>query len=367
MTDIDSKIFNTQKTDYETPSLFLGQDMGLMDTVNKRYPDIEKLYKKMKSLDWDENEFDFTSCVTDFKTCNKSIYEMMIMTLAWQWEADSVAAKSISSIVAPFVTSTELWSAWQRVADNEVVHALTYSEIVRNSFDNPSDVLQSILAVNESIARLETVASVFSKTFQTSHKLALKMVEKNQDTYDDIFMFTCALYCLERIQFMASFAVTFAIADTGLFVPIGKAVQKICQDEFEVHAELDKAILNHELQTEFGLMAFNRNKDKIKNMIDEIVLCEFAWIDKLFSEGRELLGVTPELLKAWVLYNAGDVYSFFRFEPIQEIPKKIPLGFMTDWMNINAIQAAPQEEKTGAYMLGMVVNDAGSEVIEIDL
>lgn len=366
MSNINSKIFNTAKTDYETPSLFLGQDLGLLDTVNKAFPDIEKLYKKMKSLDWDENEFDFTSCNTDFKTCSKSVYEMMIMTLAWQWEADSVAAKSISPIVAPFVTSSELWAAWQRVADNEVIHALTYSEIVRNSFDNPKDVLESILAVTESLQRLESVASVMEQAYTTSHKLALGLVEKDQETYNSIYMFTCALYCLERIQFMASFAVTFAIADTGLFVPIGKAVQKICQEEYEVHSELDKAILDNEFRTSFGLMAFNQCKDKILKLINEVVQSEFNWIDKLFSEGRELLGVTPELLKQWVLFNAADVYTFFKFESPWELPKKNPLGFMEDWMDINSIQAAPQEEKTGAYMLGMVVGDLGDEAIDMD-
>lgn len=130
---------------------------------------------------------------------------------------------------------------------------------------------------------------------------------------------------------------------------------------------LDLGILENEFKTSFGLMAFNQNKHLIKQMIDEVVQTEFNWIDVLFSEGRELLGVTPELLKSWVLYNAGDVYNFFRFKTEHEIPKKIPLGFMVDWMNINAIQAAPQEEKTGAYMLGMITNDAGNEEIEIDL
>ena len=42
---ISNTIFNIEKTDYTTPSLFMGEQPGLMDTVNKKYPEIWKLYK----------------------------------------------------------------------------------------------------------------------------------------------------------------------------------------------------------------------------------------------------------------------------------------------------------------------------------
>lgn len=354
---IDKNIFNTEKTDYETPSLFLGQEMGLIDTVNRHHPKINDLYKLMKSLDWDENEFDFDTCKVDFKTCDRNTYDMMIRTLAWQWEADSVASRSITPIVAPFCSDSDLWIAQVAITQNEGVHARCYSEIVRNSFDNPSDVLGDILAVKPSLERLGTISKVFADAHKASHQLALGLIPKNQETYDKVFLLYCALLCLERIQFMSSFAVTFAIANTGLFNQIGKAVQKICQDEFEVHAEFDKVILDYEMQNEMGLMAFNRNRDLIKKMIDETVETEFNWNKYLFSEGRELTGVTMNGLNSQVLWSAGDVYDFFRIKSDYDIPKKMPLGYMTEWMNINAIQAAPQEERFGAYMLGQVEND----------
>ena len=64
MSKINENIFNTNKTDYERTPLFLGQAPGLFDTVNKNYPKIWNLYKLMKSLDWDENEFNYTTCNT---------------------------------------------------------------------------------------------------------------------------------------------------------------------------------------------------------------------------------------------------------------------------------------------------------------
>lgn len=364
---IDSKIFNTEKTDYKAPSLFMGQQLGLLDTINKNYPEIFKLYKKQKSLDWDESEFDFTGCNTEFKTCSKNTYEIMIRTLSWQWEADSVACKSIIPIIAPFVTSTELWVAWLRIADAESTHSLTYSEMVRNSFDNPDEVLKEILEVSEALQRMDVVADTFSKVYDTSLALATGKIQKDQSAYEDIYMFVVAMYCLERIQFVASFAVTFAVANSGQFVQFGKAVQKICQEEFEVHQLLDRAVLDYEAMTEHGQLARINNKERIEALVLSVIESELKWVGYLLSEDRELVGMTPELLKGWVLYNSKDVLDYFDIKHSYDIPTKNPIPFIEDWIDINRIQASPQEEKNGQYMLGMVMDDLVDDVIEMDI
>ncbi len=691
MSDINSKVFNSSKTDYNKVSLLLGdQDVGLFDTVNKQYPEIWKLYKAQKSQDWDENEFDYSSCNVEFKSCSKSQYDMMIRTLAWQWEADSVASRAIAPILAPFISSSELWAAWLKVTEiecltpdhevltptgwksiatvtkedkvaqwdegvasfvhptntikkafsgqvysfkntqnhmNQVVtpnhrlvkvdkrsgekvvglaetfdydlgatsgsfhcpvsgvlvgehttltpleqfyiaaqadggvserytgercgsipvwfgfakdrkvkrlfeicsaanlpirelsgeergsgrnplrkfkvdvpldlcvdfknfswvdlsdkgsgwceafieelllwdgtmnktcislsttnkkvaevsqmvgvlgglkthfrvgednrketfsdvytvtfkrnahvsgqvikktsfnyegdvycltvpssfffvrregavsvtgnclHSATYSEIVRCSFDNPEEVLGEILKVTESFGRLEVVADVFSKAYTTSHKYALGQVGNDQETYNDAFMFIVALLALERIQFMSSFAVTFAICDTGLFQPIGKAIQKIAQDELEIHVALDKAVLKHEMTTERGKVAFQQNKDLIKHLIDEVVDSELAWTDYLFSEGRELVGLNPDYVKKWALFNAKDVYGLFGIESKHPLPRTNPLKFMENWLDISKTQPAPQEQDIGQYRVGIMRRDDEGEAFDAD-
>jgi len=354
---LNDKIFNLEKKDYVIPSLFLGESMGFLDSINKHYPNLFDLYKKMKSQDWDENEFNFTSCNVEFKTCPKNIYDMMLLTLAWKWEADSIASRSVFAITAPFISSNELNCLWQRISENECLHALTYSEIVRNSFDNSAEILDYLSTLNNVFDRSYIVTEIFAYTFDIGHKLSLGLIPKDQTAYDAIFMFVVTLYCLERIQFMASFAVTFAIADSGIFVPIGKAVQKICKDEFDIHVKACKTILNYELVTERGLMTFNRMKPKISELLTSIIESEFKWINYLFSDGRELVGMDAELLKKWVLFNAADVYNFFGIQSSIELPNKNPLGFIEEWINIDKIQGSPQEEKTAAYLVGAIIND----------
>ncbi len=360
-------IFNTQKTDYEKPLLFLGQEPGLLDSVNKSYPEIWKLYKKMKKLDWDENEFDFSPCLVEFATCPRDSYEIMIRTLTWQWEADSVASRSIAVLFAPFVTSSELWALYMRITDNEVIHSLTYSEIVRSSFANPNEVLKDVLAAQEPLQRLSCVAEIFQQAAIAGRQYQDGLRKNDDDLYDVVFMLVVALYCLERVQFMASFAITFTFGNAGQFVQPAKAVQKICQDELEIHARTGETVLLNEISTPRGRAALKRLLPRIKRTLDEVVLGEYGWLDYLFMGGVELTGGNKDKYVATTNYFAGPAYEIFGLIPDFSVPKKIPLGFLTDWIDINGIQPAPQEEKNGQYLLGGVVDNSSGVVFDDNL
>lgn len=365
---IDKSILNVSKTDYGEYPLFLGQqEMGLFDTINKKYPSIWSYYKEMRSLDWSEDEFDFSSCNLMFKSCPKSVADKMIKTLAWQWEADSIASKSLYAIMAPFISSPELMALWQRVSENEIVHAATYSEIVRMSFDDPETVLDEILEVREALQRLETVSKVFAEAYEASHRYALGEIPNDQETYNKVFMFLVAMYSLEAIQFMSSFAVTFAICDSGLFQPIGKAVQKIAQDEYEVHKESMREIIKIELKTERGQNALVSCKEDISNLLNEVVNSELSWLnDFLFEDGKELVGVNAESCGKWTLFNAKPVFKLLKVECEHSFPQKNPFKFMENWLDMSKIQPAPQEEDVGAYKVGMVKRTDTGKVFDCD-
>ncbi len=365
---VSNYVFNLNKTQeqYSDTGLFFSGKPGLFDTVNKKYPKIWALYKEMKSLDWDESEVDYSRCNADFKNCPRSVSDMMIRTLAWQWEADSIASRAIAPVLAPFISSSELWAAWQRISDNEVIHAAAYSEIVRMSFDNPSEVLADVLSIQESVVRLEIVAKSFEDLYVVSHKYALDLIKVDQKVYNVLYKGIIALLLLERIQFMSSFAITFTIADSGWFQPIGAIVKKIAQDELEIHCELDKAVLEIEHKTTMGLLAREQTKADVLKMFNEVVEGEFAFVDYLFSEGRSLIGTNADIIKQWVLFNAKDVAYFLDLHTEHKFPKTNPMPHLEMWLNMNKQQAAPQEQDVVAYKVGVIVDDAGNSAIDVD-
>ena len=366
---IPNSIFNVDKKDYEVTPLFLGDSPGLLDSVNKQYPKIWKLYKDMKLLDWDENEFDYSTCMAEFQTATRDEYEIMIMTLAWQWEADSVASHSIAPIVAPFVSSSELWAAWLRISDNETIHALTYSEIVRGSFSNPKEVMDSVLGEVAAFKRLSVVAEVMGETKKVAAMLMDRRMERDDPrARDAIMLFTIALLLLERVQFMSSFAITFTFGQMGRFMPIVKAVQKICNEEFNIHAQLDKEILRIEMATELGRASFERIKPRVLAMIKEVTQNELDWTNnRLFAEGRQLAGSNAKSICDWVIFGANDVYDTLGLVNTDfPIIRKNPLKYLEDWIDINKNQPSPQEEKPGNYLLGGFVNNTEGKVYDVD-
>jgi ribonucleoside-diphosphate reductase beta chain len=366
---LQKNIFNTQKTDYNVPSLFLGENPGLFDTIHDHYPKITALFERLKSLDWSVKLFgdSFVSCNQEFKTCPRNIYDAMIRTLAWQWEADSIAARSIIGVSSNFISSSQLFEAYSQIQTNEVVHSRSYSEIVRMSFDNPADVFKDILAIQEALKRSKTITEVFNKAYITNQKLGLGLVENNQETYNDIFMFVVANNILETIQFPGSFAVSFAVADSGWFQPIGSCLQKINQDEVEVHARLGRVVLDYELTTDRGLMAFNQCRDKINAIYHEVIESEFAWNKDLFSNGRTVPNLNEELSNKYVLYTAKPIKDYFYIDSPYEAPKKNPIPFVEDWINVDRMQSAAQEERPISYLLNSLVKDVDDKPINIDL
>lgn len=366
---LPATIFNTKKTDYENSTLILGAERpGLLDSINKQHPTLTALYQQLRMQDWDALEFPHTACLLEFKTCSPNEYEAMISTIAWQWEADTAAARTLIPVMAPFITSSDLWKLYSRIGDNEVLHSLAYSEIVANSFEKPEEIISDIMARQNAYDRLEIVANVYGEAYQASHEYALDRIPNNQDLYDTVFKFLLTTYCLESIQFMSSFAVTFSFAKQGRFASIGDTVQKICVDELLIHVRTGEYVLDWELRSERGMMAFNRLRGWISELLEGIVKTEYLWTDRLFENGNELTGVTRPLLYAWVNYRATKVYDFLRMPCPEWIARRVnPLPWMDDWTKINSRQHSPQESRGGNYSLGGFIDTLGNKPIVYNL
>lgn len=357
-------VFNQDNQEWKTGkyNLFLGEAPGLYDSINVTHPKIFKLYKEQKSADWSEDEIDLEQSRIDMLTCAPEVREIMVENLALQWEADSIAARSIAPLFAPFVTNSEYWAALLKVSEIEVLHALTYSEIVRVCMSNPKEIFERIMKNDAIIGRMEVVAKAFNELKTAGAKYSLGQMTK-EEAYPIVMRAVVALFCLERLQFVDSFAATFGVVETGVYQGIGKLVQKIMQDERYIHAELGKYAIQTELATERGKEWFEKERETIRAMIDEVVQSEYTWNTHLFSNGRKCVGFTQQNGVDWIDYNAQDVYKVFGFEPPRVVEKN-PLKYMENWLDLNKTQNANQEGDQANYRLNIIVDDLGDKIIE---
>lgn len=367
-------IFNTDKTavDYSQVQIIGNGDVGLLDTINKRFQKIWDLYKELKSLDWDENEFDYSQCLQDFKKAPTDTSEAMIKTIMWQWESDSVASQCPAVILAPYQPCTELWEAELRINDNESIHGNTYSEIVRLSFDIPQDVLKEMLNKTETYRRLEVIGKALKEVKRSSATInymrECEGVEPTQEKmYHDMILFYFCMWVLERVQFMASFAITFTICQSGWFQAIGMAVKKICQDEFEVHSEFRKEVLKELRSHPIGAVVFESLKPRLSKILDEVLDCEINWVyaDVFDNGNKSLVGTNADLVSQWTLFCAKPIVHELKLDSKHKFPTKNPMPHLEEWIDITKNQAAPQEQDNPAYKVNIVQRDDVGVIFEI--
>lgn len=340
--------------------LFLGQELGLHDSINRPYPELFDLFKKLKSLDWSEDEIKLHQDRMDFEEVDKSTYDVMIKTLSWQYEADSLASRSIVSLFAPFISNSDLSQMMLKWSENESLHALTYSEIIRQCIKRPEDVFEEIISNENVTDRSGEIAQAFSelKVLGAKYTLDPESVDSEEVRQTLLKTLVC-LYCLEQMEFMASFACTFALAERELFLGVASLVQKIMIDE-TIHTRMDEAILDILMKDEVWQRSYLNIKYDLQEIVDSVYQQEVSWSEYIFSEGRSVVGLNTGLLKEWVNYKAQVVYKKLDLKRPFNVVEDNPLPWMEGWLDIDSQQTAAQEADLNNYRLNSVVDDTKS-------
>ena len=348
---------NKSHLEAETP-LHFGERLGIHDTINVRHQYIEDLFQYLKSIDWNEKEVDLTRDKQQFESCPTAIRDIMIKNLSYQSELDSVASRSAGVLIAPFITNSELWRCLVRIADNEVLHSATYTQIIRMCLQEPQEFFDEVYKNQAVLDRASKVIEVFDEIAKQSAEYTLTGVvtEKMKEA---VVKYWVAMYCLERLEFMVSFSATFALAEQDYFLGIATLVQKIMIDEFSVHKNLDKyviKIVKSELKE-----TFDKLKLEILQIVEDVRKSEYDWAEYLFSEGRSVVGLNEQLSKKFVDFCSQDLYDDLGFELPFERIEETPLPYMNKWLNIDGIQIANQETQNSNYMLNSWFDDTNED------
>jgi ribonucleoside-diphosphate reductase beta chain len=341
--------FNSENKSHlgKKSKLFLGEPLGILDTVNVQYPKLEALYQTQLSQIWNEFEVDLTQDKQDMQQLPKETVDLMVKSLMWQTAADSVASRSIHETIGKFCTNSELScviSAWSFF---ETIHARTYSHIIKQTFVNPNELFGELYADAEVMRRSELIFETFERVANLDEWTS---EEKVKDTIIQL-MFTLA--CLESVAFMGSFAVTFGIAETGKFNGIAQLVKLVCRDEL-LHARMSMTTLDYLKADPEWSEAMTRNQEANATILSEVVSAEARWADYLFSEGRKVIGLNAELLKDYTCYISQPLERFTGWEPSDMAN---PLKYMDKYVDSSKYQAAAQEIQLTNYRIGAIEDD----------
>lgn len=333
--------------------LFLGESLGIVDTINIQYPQLEDLYVKQMSQIWNEFEIDLSQDKMDMKNVSQDTKDLMVKTIMWQTSADSSASRSIVELLGKYVTNSELLNMITAQTLFEVIHARSYSHIIKQTFPDPSKMINDIYNEQGVMDRLSPIIKAFDEMER------LTGCDDEKAIRQGIIKTLVALLALEAISFMSSFAVTFALTETGVFQGIGQIVTLIAKDEV-LHTRMDYEVLNILKSDPQYKMDLAFLSEDIKEILDCVVEQEKVWSDYLFSGGRQVIGLNAPLLKEYVYHMAKPVYDALGVEYDFPLVEENPLPYMDKYIDSSLQFPAPQEIQLVNYKIGSIKDDTDS-------
>lgn len=352
----------------EKSSLILGNKVGLIQNIYEHYPTIANLRDVAFKQAWRWDEIDMTPDIDQVNNPDfRKEVDILIETLSFQAAGDSLAARGVSTILRPIISSNALEGLcveWER---QELVHGLTYSEILRVVFADRSTELLNYIAQNKNaLQRALYMGKIFNETYVNNIKYEMGSRNYKKNHIEEIkrlvVKYFTVMLCLEAISFKASFASTFMLVETtGAFTRIGKNIQLIAKDEL-LHSEFSREIIRLLKEDKEWRDVFNDDEVILFNKfaISTILGYEYEWSRNLFSNGRTMIGLNANILQDYTGFCARYVYDSLEYpycDPVRNV-KSNPLPELDrKWFCLDLIQTASQEIPINNYRLNSVRNN----------
>lgn len=366
-----STVFN-REWDHNEARLFLGQELGIADYVNVRYPRLEELALLQRSQFWVETEISLENDKKQWPNLPQHIKNKTLLNLAWQTQADSIITRAPEDAINKLVSRPELEGMLIQWSYFENIHSRAYSNIIRNVLPNPGEFIATVQANDEAFARLALPVTVIDEMSELAdlwlkEREAIELAQEDdvmclaphefqeltEQLQQKILEFYYAVYALEAIMFFASFACTFALAENDILTGIAKNLQLIAKDE-ALHTVMAMEVLRIIQSGEFPPHVVAAAQANAPKILRSILETEINWAHYIFPEGEDIPGLNADLLVEYLYYNARLAFMAINIPWPEDLPviMEDPIGWMKGWLNTKNQQVAPQEAQITNYRVG---------------
>ena len=326
----------------KTRPMFFGPPVGIQRYDVQKYKYFEDMTKQQLSYFWLPQEINLVKDNGDFKRCNEAQKRIFTLNLKYQILLDSIQSQGISTAFVPYCSLPELESALLTWSQFECIHSRSYTYIIKNLYQDPSQVFDEILEDQSIINRAKSSQKYYDKHIKNPTKESLLLAMVN-------------VFILEGIRFYTSFASTFAFAESQILEGSAKIVSLIARDE-NLHMALSSYIINKWKKDEMDMKEIiDDNRKVIKEMMDTAVEEEYEWAQYLFKQGS-LIGLNAELCQQYIMWLATDRLKKIGISKSYGVDKN-PLPWMNNWLNSKNVQVAPQETEISSYLVGGIKQD----------
>jgi ribonucleoside-diphosphate reductase beta chain len=350
--------YNLHKpTDYLNRKMFL--DPAGPVTI-QRFEEVK--YKKIADFEttargfyWVPEEITLSKDSNDFKESSDAVKHIFTSNLLRQTALDSLQGRGPAQVFTPCVSLPELEALmynWSFFETN--IHSRSYSHIIRNIYNVPKEVFNTIHDTQEIV----DMASSVGKYYDLLHRLNCNK-ELNEDSVTEnehiraIWLALNASYALEAFRFMVSFATSLAMVENKIFIGNGNIISLILQDEL-LHKGWTAWVINQVAKEDprFALAKQECEKE-VYDMYMEVIQEEKAWADYLFKKGP-VIGLNANILKDFVDYTALISLKEIGIKYTEPAPKNTPIPWFNKHVSTDKKQTALQESESTNYVIGVM-------------
>ena len=344
------------KTDYLNRKMFL--DPAGPVTIQRfeevKYNKLTKFEAEARGFFWVPEEISLTKDANDFKEATDTVRHIFTSNLLRQTALDSLQGRGPSQIFTPVCSIPELEAlmyAWTFFETN--IHSRSYSHIIRNIYNVPKDIFNTIHDTQEIIDMASSVGNYYEALHVVNCKVELGLEVTEKEHIKAIWLALHASYALEAFRFMVSFATSLAMVENRIFIGNGNIISLILQDEI-LHKDWTAWLINQVVKEDprFAEIKAECEAEVYKLYMD--VICEEKqWADYLFNKGP-VIGLNANILKEFVDYTAVGALKEVGIKYQTPAPKTTPIPWFNKHVNTSNKQTALQESESTNYVIGVM-------------
>lgn len=345
-----------KKTDYLSRKMFLDPEgpVTIQRFEEVKYRKIADFETTARGFFWVPEEISLTKDAQDFKEASDAIKHIFTSNLLRQTALDSLQGRGPSQIFTPVVSLPELEALvynWSFFETN--IHSRSYSHIIRNIYNVPKDVFNTIHDTKEIVDMASSVGAYYDKLHLINCLIETGEKIDERTHIKAIWLALHASYALEAFRFMVSFATSLAMVENKIFIGNGNIISLILQDEL-LHKGWTAYLINQVTKDDQRFAEIEREcEQEVLQIYRDVIAEEKSWADYLFQKGP-VIGLNANILKDFVDFTASQALKDIGIKYWNNHPKTTPIPWFNKHSDTSKKQTALQENESTNYVIGVM-------------
>jgi ribonucleoside-diphosphate reductase beta chain len=346
------------RTDYLNRKMFLDPEgpVTIQRFEEVKYKKIADFETTARGFFWVPEEVSLTKDANDFKESSDAVKHIFTSNLLRQTALDSLQGRAPSQVFTPVVSLPELEALiynWSFFETN--IHSRSYSHIIRNIYNVPKDVFNTIHDTKEIIDMASSVGNYYEALHVINCRKELDLDVNEKEHIKAIYMALHASYALEAFRFMVSFATSLAMVENKIFIGNGNIISLILQDEL-LHKGWTAYLINQVVKEDSRFAQVKSECEaEVYQLYMDVIKEEKDWADYLFKMGP-VIGLNATVLKDFVDYTAVSALKEIGIRYNSPAPKTTPIPWFNKHVDTSKKQTALQENESTNYVIGVMTD-----------